>query len=216
MKNEDLSPEHREFANSKCVFCNLRETNNSTNSNYARVCDTKNFYAKVDLGALCLGHIDIIAKKHLPSMAYLSTEEMEELIYLRKYLSEKITNKIGLPPIFFEHGSAPNCGNLSGCCIEHAHLQAVPTVIKKEKLDNVFAQVGLKQINGMSALRDFKGQPYLYFGDKNGDYISQEVVPSQYFRKIIRPEKWNWKENPPEYETIKETLNIFNGAVERT
>ncbi len=158
-----------------------------------------NFYVTPSLGQIVEGYLLICSKKHFVSFSAMPKElfaEFEEIKQkVKKILSENYTC-----PIFFEHGPIDET-KLSGCCINHAHLHAVP--VKFDILNDIMEDFKGKEITTPAEIaRQFERKiPYFYYENQEGKKYLFEIngpVSSQYFRQIVAlkawsPEKWNWR-----------------------
>lgn len=189
----------------KCRFCDLISNHNSANKqNSIPICDTiiyetHNFIVTPALGALVSGYIMIISRNHINSMAYLSENEMDELLKIIGYFKILITEKFKVSPILFEHGSAVNCFSKAANSVDHAHLHIVPVHIKKEI--EIIQNAHAFKIPHFETVASFRGKPYfLYVNENNQHYLSHDIIlPSQYMRKCIAKEignslEWDWRQ----------------------
>lgn len=161
--------------------------------------ETSNFFVTPALGSLVPGYIMIISRKHIPSMAYVSENEMDELLGIVKHFRDLITKKFNVSPILFEHGSAIDCFNKAANSIDHAHLHIVPINMKKES--EIIQNSHAFKIPCFEAVTSFRDEPYfLYINENNQHYLSHDIVlPSQYMRKWIAKEignslEWDWRQ----------------------
>jgi len=155
----------------------------------------------------------IISRKHIHSMAYISNNEMNELLNLIKLLREIISKKFNTQPILFEHGSAIGCFNKSANSVDHAHLHIIPIHMKKEI--EIIRDSRANRIPNFQTITSFKDEPYfLYVNNDCQHYLSHDFeLPRQYMRKWIarevnRPQEWDWRH----YEfidNIKITIDFF-------
>ena len=103
-------------------------------------------------------------------------------------------------PLFFEHGPASSMKR-GGCCIEHAHIHAVP--VKVDVLSELARHFECKEINSLESLKQQSESrmPYLFFEDNEGKrylFNVTSTIPSQYIRQLIavnigRQERWDWR-----------------------
>jgi len=222
------------IANEKiCPFCSIvKKSYSSTFRKIFSVSEVKNeiifeslnFIFCLDIGPIVNGYSLIISKKHIPSFAYLSIEEIHELIQL-KHIIHKILTKLFGKPIFFEHGAASLYEN-AGCCIEHAHLHAIPTY--KDLSYIFFADYDFELLKSYEKLVDYRTKGYLFYENHIGTKYCYQAsnIPSQYVRKIISLEiskrPWNWCDYvnfPSRYNTKKiiyESLNIITKLIKNS
>lgn len=164
--------------------------------------ETDNFFVAPALGQIGVeGYLLICSKEHYIGLGQLPKKLLNEFTLVQAKVKE-VLSKYYTKPIFFEHGpTAPN--KKGGCCIEHAHLHAVPADI--DILADISKNFNPVKIKDFSALNEqFKrGIPYLYYENRGEDkYLFElhEPVPSQYLRQIIavkinKKDKWNWMQH---------------------
>jgi hypothetical protein len=119
--------------------------------------------------------------------------------------------------VFFEHG-AVNTNLRGGCCIDHAHLHAVPT--KLDLLDDLISAFRSRPINSWEDLaRSFRQQQsYLYYENQSAQqylFDAPDNMPAQYIRKLLakklgRPNQWNWMTDPTLDKVAKTTDLLSN------
>ena len=103
-------------------------------------------------------------------------------------------------PLFFEHGPASSMKR-GGCCIEHAHIHAVP--VKVDLVEDIRQHFECKEINSFESLnQQYESRmPYLFFEDNEGKrylFNVTSTIPSQYIRQLIavkmgKQERWDWR-----------------------
>lgn len=167
---------------------------------------TENFVVFPSLGQIVEGYLLISPKKHYISLAQMPNSFYDELTNLQEKVKEILTKNYS-KPIFFEHGPFSR-KEKAGCCIEHAHLHAVPTNVSI--LEEVVEHFPAKIIKSFSELPS--NSSYLFLEENNEKYFCSinTVLPPQYLRQILAvklgvPEKWDWRE----YLRIKELQNTI-------
>ena len=148
----------------------------------------------------------IVPKKHyisiaqIPSKHYRELREVQEKV--RKTLKEHYCE-----PVFFEHGPFSE-HERAGCCIEHAHLNAIPT--EARLLEEITKHFEYKRIKSFSELP--KQTAYLFLEEDGEKYVFpiKDVIPHQYLRQVLAsklnvPEKWDWRD----YLGIEELQNTI-------
>ena len=177
---------------------------------------SKNFYVFPALGQLVEGYLLIASRHHFISLGGIPTAYYAELQEVR----QKVRNALRLvygPAIFFEHG-AVNTNLRGGCCIDHAHLHAVPT--KLDLLDDLTSAFRSRPINSWEDLaRSFRQQhSYLYYENQSAQqylFDAPDNMPAQYIRKLLakklgRPNQWNWMTDPTLDKVAKTTDLLSN------
>jgi len=164
--------------------------------------ESANFFVVPSLGQIVEGYLLICSKEHFIGLGQLPKKLLDELRVVqtktKDVLSGQYTN-----PIFFEHGPTSSTKK-GGCCIEHAHLHAVPVNIDIfDDISKNFKAIEIK--NYFPLNKQFKkGTPYFYYENQKGNkYLFElpQIIPSQYLRRLIAvrinaPNRWNWMECP--------------------
>ncbi|MDR0919679.1 MAG: hypothetical protein LBM93_10640 [Oscillospiraceae bacterium] len=197
-----------------CIFCDIIENGSDSLTNTILYEDS-DFYIVPALDCFVTGYVLIISKEHTNSMCYLSKHKKEHLKTIIHNLSEQYFYKYGFYPLVFEHGAKYDCANLSGCCIQHAHMHVVPH--KLSSFSQMNDKIKFEEVKTFDNFYDkCSDKPYLFFMDNNKKkFISNTdmfVVPSQFFRQVIAldmdtPSSWDWRINRFDkkiYETVIE------------
>ncbi len=168
--------------------------------------ETDNFYIFPGLGQLVEGYLLITTKQHYIGIGSIPTEFFTELDNLLKK-TRSILNTHYSVPLFFEHGPATS-SNKGGCCIEHAHIHAMP--VQVDLLTYLSEQFKPRKMHSFLELNKLykKSMPYFFLETNSMERYVFEVsksVPSQYMRKVIaehigKREQWDWAV----YANIKE------------
>ncbi|MDO9399153.1 MAG: hypothetical protein Q7T79_00480 [bacterium] len=182
-----------------CPYC--EEFKDGFSSEYGNriLYESKNFVVFPSLGQIVEGYLLIASKKHyiaigeIPSKFYFELNAVCQKV--RKILSENYES-----PLFFEHGPISSIKK-GGCCIEHAHFHAVP--VKIDILEDLSKNFKYKNIKSFDSLKkQFRKEiPCFYYESNFGEkylFEIQEVVPSQYIRRLIaykigKHERWDWR-----------------------
>lgn len=161
--------------------------------------ESDNFLVFPSLGQIVEGYLLIATKRHYIGLGEIPSELHQELEEVQEKVRTVLTNNYGTP-LFFEHGPTSR-SKKGGCCIEHAHIHAVP--LQVDILDDITENFTYRKINDFNELKKqfARGVPYFFFEDNNRDrYLFEipDVVPSQYIRQIIahkigKPERWDWR-----------------------
>jgi diadenosine tetraphosphate (Ap4A) HIT family hydrolase len=187
-----------------CDFCEELEKG-FTNLGGERVLrqpllESENFTVIPTIGQIVEGYLLIVSKDHYLSFGAVPEEQYEELERVKDQVRAVLAENY-CTPLFFEHGAVSDARK-GGCCIDHAHLHAVP--VKADILPYLiehFRAVPIESVRDLKRQHE-KGQHYLFLEQQSGKkYIFDipEVIPSQFLRKVIaheidEPDKWDWKE----------------------
>ncbi len=180
-----------------CPYCDAFE--NGFKYGEKALYESDNFIVFPALGQIVEGYLLIVSKKHYISMGQVPSGLYSELDSVCRKVREVLSDNYEIP-LFFEHGAVSQIKK-GGCCIEHAHLHAVP--IEVDIMDELAGRFEYSKIKSFFKIRrQFKkGISYFYYESNLGErYLFEisEIVPSQYIRRVIankvgRPERWNWK-----------------------
>ena len=85
--------------------------------------ESDNFVVFPSLGQIVEGYLLIAPKKHYIGVSGIPKELYPELEEVCKKVRNKLS-EVYCVPLFFEHG--PHKESKGGCCIDHAHIHAVP------------------------------------------------------------------------------------------
>jgi diadenosine tetraphosphate (Ap4A) HIT family hydrolase len=202
--------------------CYFKEVFTSDKVDNRIVLKTRYSWVIAGLGALGPGYLLILPERHVPAIGYLSPDELDDIINIKKRVSKLITkmfsDKYG-KVVFFEHGSN-NKGFLSGKSVDHAHLHALPggNIDFRLPLLRDFKEC---EIEGLEELRNLSNKdiPYLFYEDPEGrcyTYLPEKDIPSQYIRRVWAqglglPDRYNWREFI-EKPNVLETLKILESS----
>ncbi len=206
-----------------CAFCtklNRKEDKGDiedlTSLTNRVVYETENFVVIPSLGQIVEGYLLVMPKGHYLSIGEVPPENYLELEAVQKRVRKVLTENYGAP-VFFEHG-AVSPSKRGGCCVDHAHLHALPVQI--ELIEIVAKHFHFTKIDGFHPLKSSfnRGEPYLFVEENSGErFLFQipDVIPSQYLRQIVarelgKPERWDWRSYPG-WEEIRGTINRLNG-----
>ncbi len=166
------------------------------------VFESDNFFVVPSLGQIVEGYLLVCSKEHFIGIGHFPIKLLNELEQVQTRVKKALVKNY-TKPIFFEHGPVTS-NKKGGCCIEHAHLHAVPVDI--DILDEITKNFKAKKIKGFRALikQVKKSTPYFYYENRQEEkYLFElfEPVPSQYLRRLIAlkigaKEKWNWMWHP--------------------
>lgn len=152
----------------KCIFC--IETNNEQDDfkllfedydlENRFLYNSDSFYVKPTVGCIVDGYLLVISKKHIPSTAEASPENLSEVYSIIERLKEVFFDKYQKNVLIYEHG--PSECRVTGSCIDHMHLHFVP--MGKNQIHDFFTLAKEKfdftKIDDLSGLE--KNKSYLY------------------------------------------------------
>ena len=205
----------------KCVFCESHHETFGNTPEFKRLIgdktndrilfETKNFVVVPSVGQIVEGYLLIMPKKHYISISNLDYELFDELeaVYSE---TRDILEKNYSKPIFFEHGVCRAEYYFNGCCVDHAHIHAVPAPVNvSESLKNEFRYTKIEKVSDLGQIARDKN--YLFVDDFSRNMYAYEAneVRSQHIRYLIAdllgvPEKGDWTLYPGEKEMIA-TIN---------
>jgi len=168
--------------------------------------ETDNFVVLPSIGQIVEGYLLILPKKHANSMAALDKHLLAELEIVHSEVRQMLA-RFYSTPIFYEHGvGTTKFGN--GCCVDHAHIHAVPVSLQLSFLlckQFKWAKFSrLEELTQLAAKND-----YLFVEDCTGErfLFQASQVPSQFLRYRIAemigtPEKGDWALYPGVEELV--------------
>jgi diadenosine tetraphosphate (Ap4A) HIT family hydrolase len=157
--------------------------------------ETEHFVVIPSLGQIVEGYLLIMPKAHVRSIALIDDGLKSELEQLYRETSE-VLEYAYRRPIFYEHGMGfPDQGN--GCCVDHAHIHAVPVTLRVSSFLQSFRSQRIKNVGDLSGI--VRGIDYLYVEDASNDRVVYYAskLRSQYMRYLIAemvgaPDKGDW------------------------
>lgn len=205
--------------NDDCPFCTRKPAE--------IICRSQNFYVTPSVGQIVEGHLLICSNKHFLNLATLDERLFHELEQVIGKTADVVRGDYSRP-FFFEHGAASqNKGG--GSCIDHLHVQVVPSVIKVgegERNIDIYERIPFPR----ARLRDIRdialmcGQGYLfheYDGTGHMSVFKPDVeVPSQYCRRLLaenvgKPDEWDWAIFPEKekFQRVLKKLKNWKDAI---
>lgn len=208
-----------------CVFCQSRHEVFGNTPEFKRLLgdkidsrllfETENFAVFPTVGQIVEGYLLIMPKTHVLAISELKKNLLEELEYVYSEVRTILKNNYA-GPIFFEHGVCRSEYQFNGCCVDHAHIHALPAPVNIS--DELKKEYKYTKINNVSDLGKYDGTNYLYIDDISGDKLILEAneIPSQLIRYRIAdalntPEKGDWSLYPGKdemFNTIKKLSGI--------
>jgi hypothetical protein len=187
----------------------------------------ESFVWGIGLGQFLEGFTLLITNRELLSYSYLSSKEFNEFENVKKNIVDIYTEIYKTKPLILEHGSAGNCYNSGGTCINHAHLLLFPLnidllpAISKYSKDGNLKQSQITKVESINLLKNqvINGKPYLYYENCNTEnkYLitNVEAIPSQFFRILVHRQlklknRWSWREYIGKKEIIESYLKFIS------
>jgi diadenosine tetraphosphate (Ap4A) HIT family hydrolase len=167
---------------------------------------TRSWVVVPSIGPIVPGHILLVSTRHFESVLTTNKQDIEDLERLISLCSERLTKIYGSTVALFEHGMAAGAQNLSGACIDHAHLHLVPCEADFSgyalgKIERWISAASILELHDLGIQR-----PYLLVGsasDPQNVHLHEcyDPIPSQYLRKVFsvcvgKPAHWDWRDNP--------------------
>lgn len=192
----------------KCDFCVELKKGffNFSGEQFNRVLyETENFAVIPSLGHIVPGYLLIIPKRHYISLGAIPSKEYTELEEVQAKVRSVLEQEYG-KVLFFEHGPT-SITRRGGCCIDHAHLHAIPFS------GSILSEVGdwYRQIESYTDVKkQFEtGVPYFFVEEKARFLFPAIDTPSQYLRRLVAAQvdkPWDWAVYLG-MEEMKETFN---------
>lgn len=183
-----MSNNYNSLHQSYCKFCNLEYNNDIINT---VILESNNFKVIPALGQFVEGYLLILSKSHFYSIGGIPNSLAGELIAIKNEVANLLKTHY-CSPIFFEHG-ASSSGFKAGCCIDHAHIHAIPA--KLDLLPYLLSNYNLEKMNNFNKMFDFgqKDIPYLFYENSKDEQFICSIdinneLPTQYLRKIVAKE----------------------------
>lgn len=197
------------FLASGCIFCDLLTGEREGAGPFwgmfgwheitsAIVAETPHFAVVPDAAPIVEGHLLVLTKEHLHSIAHLSAAFYPKLEKILQHLHDVLSRHYSAP-IVLEHGAA-SAQQRAGCCVDHAHLHIVPvTVDLMPFLEPRFVKMPLRDFHDLQA--HFRGRPYLLVVSATGAMFGFDapICPSQFHRQLLAvtlgyPSEWDWRQ----------------------
>lgn len=196
---------------STCVFCGIwRDYEDGVRRDLhdTPIADLGSFFLVSALGPLTLGHVLLVGKSHVASLAALGASAIEE--YERHV--KRFRMKLGLALLEAEHGS--NARQTGGACIDHVHVALMPDECHAvTMLDGKLPLLAKSEPLAAALPVD---RPYIFLrGNDQLRVFDACGVPSQLIRRewaqLHGHEEWDWAlfDRP---ELLQPSLAIWQDA----
>jgi diadenosine tetraphosphate (Ap4A) HIT family hydrolase len=164
------------------------------------IAESRNFLLISDILPIVSGHLLLISRQHLPSVARVRVDLRYELKGFKEEVQAFLKSKHD-EFFWFEHGSGTSPGSNS-CCVCHAHLHFIP--VRPKAVDEYLRRVSLASTleegtRGIDALFAAKDD-YIYFERRDGSCILVDKpfrpLPRQLARMVVARQEgiadWDW------------------------
>jgi ATP adenylyltransferase len=161
--------------------------------------EDEHFVVMPPLGEFMEGGLLLLSREHLLSFAHLPEPLFERLERLIEAIRRVLTSRYGVPPLFFEHGPAPEWSK-GACCVDHAHLNVFPAAVVVQPHLAERMSFPLPSLAGLSRLqRSEFGYLFIQENDGSRRVYDGQLVPTQLVRRIVTsaigcPERWHWRD----------------------
>jgi inosine/xanthosine triphosphate pyrophosphatase family protein len=179
--------------------------------------EDEHFVVMPPLGEFMEGGLLLLSRKHILSFAHLPTALFEHLERLMQAIGHLLLRCYGVPPLFFEHGPAPEWSK-GVCCVDHAHLNIFPAAVRLHPHLAERMNFPLTDLADLARLqRSEFGYLFIQENDGSRRVYDGQLVPTQLVRRIITsaigcPERWHWRDFPGGDQLVA-TFNALKGQI---
>jgi inosine/xanthosine triphosphate pyrophosphatase family protein/diadenosine tetraphosphate (Ap4A) HIT family hydrolase len=179
--------------------------------------EDEHFVVMPPLGEFMEGGLLLLARKHLLSFAHLPAPLYEHLERLMQAIGRVLLRRYGVPPLFFEHGPAPEWSK-GVCCVDHAHINIFPAAVRLHPYLAERMNFPLPSLASLARLqRSEFGYLFIQENDGSRRVYDGHLVPTQLVRRIITsaigcPERWHWRDFPGSDQLLA-TFNALKGQI---
>lgn len=212
-----------------CDFCGVNDqVDPGMTPEYLRLCrDTNRMsrlvllfeqsFAIVALGPIRPGNVVLFARNHATSLRDIVADSFLSLERNLALLEAKLTVEFGTFAIF-EHGNVGGDSATLGGCVEHAHLQLMPSGVD-ETGESLLPDVELHEVENLSAVRDLDPRSeYLYIRDaRQRHWVAQarrfegQKIRRAYANLDGIDDLWNWRAHP-RCDVIRATVDRLGSS----
>jgi inosine/xanthosine triphosphate pyrophosphatase family protein/diadenosine tetraphosphate (Ap4A) HIT family hydrolase len=179
--------------------------------------EDEHFVVMPPLGEFMEGGLLLLSRKHLLSFAHLPALLYEHLERLMQAIGRVLLRRYGVPPLFFEHGPAPEWSK-GVCCVDHAHINIFPAPVRLHPHLAERMNFRLPSLGGLARLqRSEFGYLFIQENDGSRRVYDGQLIPTQLVRRIITsaigcPERWHWRDFPGGDQLLS-TFNALKGQI---
>jgi len=179
--------------------------------------EDEHFVVMPPLGEFMEGGLLLLSREHLLSFAHLPAPLFEHLERLMQAIGRVLLQRYGVPPLFFEHGPAPEWSK-GVCCVDHAHINIFPAAVRLHPHLAERMNFPLPALAGLARLqRSEFGYLFIQENDGSRRVYDGHLVPTQLVRRVIAsaigcPERWHWRDSPCADQLLA-TFNALKGEI---
>jgi inosine/xanthosine triphosphate pyrophosphatase family protein len=177
----------------------------------------EDFVVMPPIGQFMRGGLLLLARRHIPSFAWLSPDRFPRLEQLIKVIGDVLVTRWGVAPLVFEHGPAPERSK-GTCCVDHAHFNIfpAPVLVHPHLAERMHFQVA-----ALADLRQLQSAEfgYLFVQENDGTRRAYDgqYAPSQLVRRFVTsqlgmPARWHWRDFPGIDELV-DTYRALDGQI---
>jgi len=181
------------------------------------VYEDEHFVVMPPLGEFMEGGLLLLSRKHLISFAHLPAPLFEHLERLMQAIGRVLRQRYGVPPLFFEHGPAPEWSK-GVCCVDHAHINIFPAAVRLHPQLSERMNFPLPALAGLTRLqRSEFGYLFIQENDGSRRVYDGQLVPTQFVRRLVAsaigcPDRWHWRDFPGRDQLLA-TFNALKGQI---
>lgn len=192
----------------RCLLCDVlegvadvpfRRLFNEAEARSEILLETATCAVVADVAPLTEGHVLIVAKSHVPSLASMSDGERRDVEAVRQEVSRILQRATGIQCVAFEHGLCDPAIR-SSCGIDHAHLHVLPLGVDlMVALASKWSWTHVAGLEDVPPATSVAGE-YLLYIDQKGvcSYAELTEASSQVFRRTVAEQLgkpiWSWSD----------------------
>lgn len=201
-----------DFKHSDCKLCSIIENKANCTPENVIIYEDDKFVVTPVKGSIVEGYLMVTPKRHIESLADLSEDEFEQLLFVNNQMSDMLKQIYGKSTILFERGSGKGNEDLHPGAITHAHMHIIPTELNKEIHSEILEEADMMQLVEPKTILENSIDTYLLYIDNNGNWFKtkspETFIPPQYVRRKVAinegiPDLWNWREHSLDKNAIK-------------
>lgn len=200
-----------------CKLCSIIQNRDNCTPENIIIYEDDKFVVTPVKGSIVEGYLMVTPKRHIESLADLSEDEFEQLLFVNNQMSDMLKQIYGKSTILFERGSGKGNGDLHPGAITHAHMHIIPTELNKDIHSEILEEADMMQLPEPKTVLENNIDTYLLYIDNNGNWFKtkspETFIPPQYVRRKVAinegiPDLWNWREHSLDENAIKTLKSI--------